>query len=348
MKHFVQSVLTPSLLGLLLTTAIPRATYASGTTLQEVACPDRGTPKVDLYDASAKAVGIELDAYEQVERFQGWGQNEIKKGHGRQALRFVRIQIPSQPKLADKILYVYESAVLSQSQCESRRGDKVPTAVASVVAATEASKAPINLLEKILLPKAATNESTDEGLDESADSPDAPAPVAVVSTNGVGGLSNLSCCGYPLAIRPKSFVHTSFMSRIGRFGAGRKGGRTHGGADLYGKAGQAIVAVSPGTVIRAPYFFKARTLAVDIRHQGGFIARYGEISGQSFGLGLNTAVKKGQQLGAMKFVPGALSPMLHFELYKGNLTGKLSQSGNQYSRRGDLTNPTPYLLRWGK
>ncbi len=354
MKHFVQSALTPSLLGLLLITALPLSASAAGSSLQTVACPDRGIAHVDLYNSKASPAGLKLAAYEQVALFQGWGKNEITKGHGRHALRFVRIQVPAQPKLADQTLYIHEGAVASTSQCESRRGDKAPAVAAPAPAPAPATavSSPINLLEKIPMKPATgtpvTNAASDEGDDESANSPDTPVQAAVDSMNGIGGLSNLSCCGYPLAIRPKSFVHASFMSGIGSFGASRRGGRTHGGADLYGKAGQAVLAVSPGTVIRAPYFFKARTLAIDVRHQGGFIARYGEISGQSFGLGLNTVVKKGQQLGAMKYVPGAKSPMLHFELYKGNLSGKLSTSGNQYSRRGDITNPTPYLLRWGK
>ncbi len=182
-----------------------------------------------------------------------------------------------------------------------------------------------------------------EADDDESDLGSAPVIQATASNHGANGLLAQNCCGFPVTNRP-----TSFLSGIGKFGARRKGGRRHGGADLYGKDGQAVLAVATGVVVRPPYYFKARTLGLDIRHTGGFIIRYGEISGRSFGLATDSKILKGQKIGEMKYVPGAPQAMLHFELYKGNVSGKLTEPGTPYRRRSDLINPEPYLIHWEK
>ena len=294
------------------------------TTLQTVACPDRGVPRIDLYNQNGQVTGLKIDAFEPINRFQGWGKNEVNK----RGLKFLRVQIPGVASLSKKQVYLYEGGVQNVSACESRRGEKSSAASGPVAASGKPSAA-------------ANDDADDEGDDEHADAPQAPEHQASADTTSGGGLASVNCCRFPLQKRP-----TSYLAGKGRFGAGRKGGRAHGGADLYGKVGQAVYAVAPGKVIRSPYYFKSGTLAVDVRHKGGFVVRYGEISNKNFGLVLGKDVATGQQLGAMKYVPGAPAAMLHFELYKGNLSGKLSGGRNKYHRRGDLINPTPYLQKW--
>jgi murein DD-endopeptidase MepM/ murein hydrolase activator NlpD len=291
------------------------------TSLNLVACPAPGST-VTVYANDGKKLG-EIKALEQVNRFQGWGDNDVTVG----SLKLIRVQIPSKPELNDK--YVEESALATAEGCAARTGAKQTANAAPTNATNTATNA------------AGEQEDDDEEEDENA----APEYEAAKDEEiAAFSLDSEACCKFPLATRPKSF-----LSGIARFGAGRKKGRVHGGADLYGSRGQAVYSVAPGTVIRAPYVFKSGTLAIDVRHKGGFVVRYGEISGKPFGMNLGAEVREGQQVGEMKYVPGAPSAMTHFELYRGNAKGKLSQPGNnKYSRRGDILNPTPYLLKWEK
>lgn len=342
--------------------AVPR------TTLQSVACPAKGIAKVDLYNQKAQLTGIKLNAFEPVNAFQGFGLTETFRGSGASKQRFVRVQVPGQPGLAGKTIFLREHALQILNTCESIRQESsapkpavVATAVPKLVipakffetqaktaAVTTGAAKPVVASTPVINVKPIVPSKsvavTDEGVDEHEDAPQAPEHQAVPQAASGAALASASCCAFPLKTKPRSY-----LSGIGRFGAGRNSGRgtrTHAGADLYGKSGQAVLSVSPGTVIRAPYYFKAGTLAIDVRHRGGFVARYGEISNRGFGLRLNSQIVEGQKIGEMKYVPGAKSPMLHFELYQGNQSGKLSTGGNKYHRRGDLLNPTPYLNRW--
>ena len=366
--------------------AVPR------TTLQSVACPAKGIAKVDLYNQKAQLTGIKLNAFEPVNAFQGFGLTETFRGSGASKQRFVRVQVPGQPSLAGKTIFLREHALQILNTCESLRQESsapklavastavpklvipakffgpsaqttaptggAPKPVVTSQPAVAAGKSvapggpaivaskPVAALKPVGKPVGPSNSGagTDEGVDEHEDAPQAPEHQAVPQAASGAALASGSCCAFPLKTKP-----TSYLSGIGRFGAGRnsrRGTRTHAGSDLYGKRGQAVLSVSPGTVIRAPYYFKAGTLAIDVRHRGGFVVRYGEISNKGFGLRLNTQIAEGQKIGEMKYVPGAKSPMLHFELYQGNQSGKLSTGGNKYHRRGDLLNPTPYLNRW--
>ena len=89
-------------------------------------------------------------------------------------------------------------------------------------------------------------------------------------------------------------------------------------------------------------------------HAGGFVVRYGEVTGKSpEGLMKGSNLLGGDRVGYMGQVNnGCCEPMLHFELFIGTLKGPLSQDGvnpvdgKRYNRRNDLLNPTPYLLKW--
>jgi murein DD-endopeptidase MepM/ murein hydrolase activator NlpD len=103
-------------------------------------------------------------------------------------------------------------------------------------------------------------------------------------------------------------------------------------------------------VIRNLYYFYQGTYALEVKHAGGFIVRYGEITGKKAKeISEGGKVKQGQIVGYMgKVNSKCCEPMLHFELYTGKKTGSLSQrgKGNKYHRRSDLVDPTKYLLRW--
>lgn len=147
---------------------------------------------------------------------------------------------------------------------------------------------------------------------------------------------------FPTIARPTD----SYLSGMRRFNASRSGGkRTHAACDLYRKKDEAAVAITSGTVIRDRYYFYEGTYAIEVKHAGGKVARYGEITGKSAsGVKLNSAVKAGQNVGYIgKVNSNCCAPMLHFELYSGTASGSLSQSGNKYNRRKDLIDPTKLL-----
>ena len=153
---------------------------------------------------------------------------------------------------------------------------------------------------------------------------------------------------FPTIKRPTD----SYKSGMRMFNAGRGGGtRTHAACDLYRVKDEQAVAVTAGTVIRNTYYFYEGTYAIDVKHTGGKIARYGEITGKAApNVALNKTVKTGQIIGYIgKVNSNCCKPMLHFELYSGAKTGALSQpKANKYGRRSDLINPTTLLTEWEK
>lgn len=161
----------------------------------------------------------------------------------------------------------------------------------------------------------------------------------------ITGLDDEKCCEFPTV---KKTTH-SYSSGMRKFNARRGGGkRTHAACDLYRFKDEPILSVAPGRIARNHYYFYQGTYAIEVVHSGGFVVRYGELSGKKIeGLNHGSKVKMGQQIGYMgKVNSNCCRPMLHFELYKGNIAGPLSRGGNKYRRRSDLMDPTPYLKKW--
>jgi len=152
---------------------------------------------------------------------------------------------------------------------------------------------------------------------------------------------------FPTTKRPS----ISYKTGMRRFGSDRDDGtRLHSAADLYRTTGEPAVAVTSGTVIRDRYYFYQGTYAIEVKHTGGRIVRYGEITGKAAtGVKLGSTLITGQTLGYVgKVNSGCCTPMLHFEMYSGTATGALTQSGNKYSRRKDLMDPSADLAVWEK
>ena len=161
----------------------------------------------------------------------------------------------------------------------------------------------------------------------------------------ITGIDDKNCCEFPTV---KATTH-SYTSGMRMFNARRGGGtRSHAACDLYRYKNEPILSVAPGKVVRNHYYFYQGTYAIEVVHSGGFVVRYGELSGKKLnGINHGSRVKMGQQIGYMgKVNSNCCRPMLHFELYKGTKTGSLSRSGNKYKRRSDLMDPTPYLKKW--
>ncbi len=178
-----------------------------------------------------------------------------------------------------------------------------------------------------------------------------PAAVAAQKNQGVNvqitGLTAGNCCRFPITHVPLQ----SYTTGERMFGALRGKGRIHAASDLYGRVNEPIVAVAPGKVIRGLYDFYYSTYAVDVKHQGGFVVRYGEVSGKrSASSSTGAPVKMSQTIAFMgQLIPRIRPPMLHFELYRGDRNGALNVGRtrkNGFGRRADLVNPTKHLQRW--
>lgn len=179
---------------------------------------------------------------------------------------------------------------------------------------------------------------------------DANAPIATatssVANSSVSGLGDSKCCRFPINHEPLM----SYTTGERQFGALRANNRVHAAADLYGSQNEPIVAVAPGVVVRGLYDFYYGTYAIDVRHPN-FVVRYGEVSGKK-AIKANTGdqMAMGEVVAHMgQLIPKVRPPMLHFELYKGNMVGPLSvptTKSNKYGRRKDLIDPTNYLQRW--
>ena len=131
----------------------------------------------------------------------------------------------------------------------------------------------------------------------------------------------------------------------GYFGANRaQGKRKHAGVDFYGELGDLVYAILPGIVIsnpQTPFIANTSLYAIEIDH-GDYIGRYCEIYDiPPYSIGDH--VYEGQFLGRIGQYKNE-SPMLHFEMFEGTMTGPLTNRSNMpYQRRGDLMDPTNYI-----
>ncbi|RYZ70006.1 MAG: hypothetical protein EOP05_13970 [Proteobacteria bacterium] len=181
-----------------------------------------------------------------------------------------------------------------------------------------------------------TLKSQCPGLEETVATPTPVATPAPASASWV----------FPTIKRPSE----SYRSGMRAYKASRSGGRLHAAADLYRLKDEAVRAVTSGTVVRDRYYFYEGTYAIEVAHTGGRIVRYGEITGKAAAnVAATKKVSTNQTLGYIgKVNSGCCTPMLHFEMYSGSGKGALTQSGNSFSRRSDLMNPTTYLQTWEK
>ena len=123
-------------------------------------------------------------------------------------------------------------------------------------------------------------------------------------------------------------------------------GILHGACDLMAPVGTDVFAVDDGTVIRHPYHFYLGpdVYAIEIQHRL-FTVRYGEVDRKTILVKAGDRVKKGQLIAKVGKV--GKGSMLHFEMYSGKATGRLTIKPNPpFNRRSDLMNPEPFLDIW--
>ena len=151
----------------------------------------------------------------------------------------------------------------------------------------------------------------------------------------------------PVSTSPRKFffplhrkVRYSYISHGRSFGALRNWGRRHAGADLIADPGTPVRAVADGEMLQF-YVFYQGTYALEVDHYD-FVVRYGEVRYRQVDLG--SKVKAGQVIADVGLLRDSGNSMLHFEMYKGTLSGPLTQgSVHPYQRRRDLVNPTKFL-----
>lgn len=135
-------------------------------------------------------------------------------------------------------------------------------------------------------------------------------------------------------------VRYSYISHGRSFGALRNWGRLHAGADLIADQGTPVRAVADGETLQF-YVFYQGTYALEVDHHD-FVVRYGEVRYRQMDLG--SRVKAGQVIADVGLLRDSGNSMLHFEMYKGTLSGPLTQgSVRPYQRRRDLVDPTKFL-----
>lgn len=151
-------------------------------------------------------------------------------------------------------------------------------------------------------------------------------------------------------------IKTSFLPVTGgrTFGYRRTDGRQHAAIDYYvnNGAGTPVYAMTSGTVTGVSTTFYAGTGAVTILNEDGSVIRYGEIRAA---VKNGAEVKKGEVIGYLQANNLDGGTMLHLELYRGDASGILTQTGNtsytyvsgNFNRRADLLDPT-FLLGLSK
>lgn len=154
----------------------------------------------------------------------------------------------------------------------------------------------------------------------------------------------------------------NYKEGMAQFGWRRDGGkRIHAACDLYAPLKSDVVAVDAGIIVESGDFYLG-TQAIAIQHEGIGIIRYGEILEipEEF-LKIGVEIKAGGTIiGKVGQAFAKLSPMVHFELFDGTGSGKLTVrppakepehynedvlKNAKYQRRADLMNPTKLLDR---
>lgn len=132
-----------------------------------------------------------------------------------------------------------------------------------------------------------------------------------------------------------------------RFLADRPNGRYHVGVDLWGEAGDIIVACEDGIVVNHYHFYN-NVDALFVQCTSGLVINYGEVepdSWEEFGIKKGDSVKAGQPIARVGQMTN--SAMCHFETYtKGTIQNQRYYQGQ--SPPSALLNPTKYLLHLAK
>ncbi len=128
-----------------------------------------------------------------------------------------------------------------------------------------------------------------------------------------------------------------------RFLADRSDGRYHVGVDLWGEAGDVIVACEDGEIVNHYYFYN-NVHALFEQCDSGLVINYGEVkpdSWRDFGVQKGSRVKAGQPIARVGQMTN--SSMCHFEMYvKGTSVNHRYYKGTNPPK--ELLNPTQYLL----
>ena len=129
------------------------------------------------------------------------------------------------------------------------------------------------------------------------------------------------------------------------FASSRGGGkRAHAGLDFVAPHGTKVYVVTSGTVQRVALFYQ-NTWAVEVANDDGSILRYCEIKTD---LKAGDYIKQGDVVGTILRADSG-TEMVHMEVYLGDGSGALTQTGNKtysyvsaknYLRRSDLLDPT--------
>lgn len=190
---------------------------------------------------------------------------------------------------------------------------------------------------------------------EESDCPELEKNARTHPVDNISGLDDEKCCDFPVK-RVPTHAYSGPGAGMRQFRALRKGGRLHAACDLYRYRGEETRAVAAGKVIDRDHFYQG-TSQITLKHDGGFVVRYGEIINNKRP-DLNLPRRNGYRWADMgdKIAEigvvnsGCCRPMLHFELYQGNLSGPLTKKyrimRGKFGRRDDLMNPTSYLVKW--
>jgi murein DD-endopeptidase MepM/ murein hydrolase activator NlpD len=153
---------------------------------------------------------------------------------------------------------------------------------------------------------------------------------------------------------PVNYYVDSFIKvDAAKFLSPRSNGRRHAGCDVYVPEGTPVRSVAKGTIRTDLSSFYQHTAAIVVDHIY-FVVRYGELSFEPpvesgiFSNPVSGQVEEGRILGYVKRTRYRI-PMLHFEMYSGTEKGPLTVRANKPTqRRGDLIDPTDWLVAWGR
>lgn len=307
-----------------------------------VVCLDSG--HLNVRGENLRRVLFSVPNHEPLKIYQGFDGDD-RRSHeiDDQDYSFIKVQFPSREARGQtSVGWVAESLVKPRSECEGAQSGDRDDQDSRDRDSTDGEERPAKPEPK----------PVPQPMPKPGKKPAKPVPPPifpededqVAKPTGSADLNDPNCCRFPTLDVPTA----NFNQGMRRFGANRSGGgRLHAACDLYRFRNEPISAVSAGTLVRDKYFFYEGTYAVEVRHNGGFVVRYGEVTGKTApGVRSGAKVKVGQTVAYMgKVNSNCCEPMLHFELFSGKARGSLS-GGGSYRRRSDLMNPTKYLQNW--